>query len=73
MDDGSVPQARVADGRAEAALLAAQFPTCTGAVDHCMFDAPQAERQNELPVGQRGRAPLMGAGQPGRCRNSVIT
>ncbi|KOG54428.1 hypothetical protein ADK76_23475 [Streptomyces griseoflavus] len=38
-----------------------------------MFDAPQAECQNELPADQRGRALLIGACQPDRCRNSVIT
>lgn len=38
-----------------------------------MFDAPQAECQDELPEDQRGLAPLIGACQPARCRNSTIT
>ncbi|MGY4969549.1 hypothetical protein ACWGCC_10005 [Streptomyces nigrescens] len=29
--------------------------------------------QNQLPKQQRGRAPLLGACQPSRCRNSVLT
>jgi hypothetical protein len=37
-----------------------------------MFDAPQAECQYDLPADQRGAAPLIGACQPDRCRNSVI-
>ncbi|NGO12121.1 hypothetical protein G5C60_32085 [Streptomyces sp. HC44] len=74
MDDNLVLRAQIADERAEAALLADQFPNLhLGTINHCMFDAPQAECQNELPADQRGRAPLIGACQPDRCRNSVIT
>lgn len=74
MDDDPVLRAQIADERAEAALLADQFPNLhLGTINHCMFDAPQAECQNELPADQRGRAPLIGACQPDRCRNSVIT
>ncbi|MGW0771820.1 hypothetical protein [Streptomyces sp. NPDC002676] len=74
MEDDPVLRAQIADERAEAALLADQFPNLhLGAINHCMFDAPQAECQNELPADQRGRASLIGACQPDRCRNSVIT
>jgi hypothetical protein len=74
MDDDPVLRAQIADERAEAALLSDQFPNLhLGTINHCMFDAPQAECQNDLPADQRGRAPLIGACQPDHCRNSVIT
>ncbi|WP_307135645.1 hypothetical protein [Streptomyces aurantiacus] len=74
MDGDPLLRAQIADERAEAALLSDQFPNLhLGTINHCMFDAPQAECQNELPADQRGRAPLIGACQPDRCRNSVIT
>ncbi|MET8249653.1 hypothetical protein ABZV31_38020 [Streptomyces sp. NPDC005202] len=67
-------RAQIADERVEEALLADEFPNLhLGTVNHCMFDAPQAECQDELPEDQRGLAPLLGACQPARCRNSTIT
>ncbi|GHE12972.1 hypothetical protein [Streptomyces alanosinicus] len=67
-------RAQIADARVEEALLADEFPNLhLGTINHCMFDAPQAECQDELPEDQRGRAPLLGACQPARCRNSTIT
>ncbi|MFE9724348.1 hypothetical protein ACFYQ5_12355 [Streptomyces sp. NPDC005794] len=67
-------RAQIADERVEEALLADEFPNLhLGTINHCMFDAPQAECQNELPEDQRGLAPLLGACQPARCRNSTIT
>ncbi|MCY0943579.1 hypothetical protein [Streptomyces antarcticus] len=67
-------RAQIADERAEAALLAAEFPDLhLGTVNHCMFDLPQAECQNQLPEDQRGQGPLIGACEPARCRNSVVT
>jgi hypothetical protein len=38
-----------------------------------MFNAEQAECQSALPPDQRGQTPLIGACQPARCRNSVVT
>ncbi|MFJ2249191.1 hypothetical protein [Streptomyces sp. NPDC087862] len=38
-----------------------------------MWDAEQAECQNQLPLDQRGKAPLIGACKPTRCRNSTVT
>lgn len=74
MDGDPALRAQTADERVEAALLADEFPNLhLGTVNHCMFDAPQAECQSELPADQRGQAPLIGACQPDRCRNSVIT
>jgi hypothetical protein len=62
MDDDPVLRAQIADERAEAALLATHFPHLhLGTINHCMFDAPQAECQDELPEDQRGLAPLIGA------------
>ncbi|MET8977399.1 hypothetical protein ABZX85_17435 [Streptomyces sp. NPDC004539] len=67
-------RAHIADERVEAALLSAEFPNLfLGTLNHCMFDAPQAECQDQLPDDQRGVAPLLGACQPARCRNSTIT
>ncbi|WP_157846935.1 hypothetical protein [Streptomyces achromogenes] len=67
-------RAQIADARVEEALLADEFPNLhLGTINHCMFDAPQAECQDELPEDQRGLAPLLGACQPARCRNSTIT
>ncbi|MCX4807036.1 hypothetical protein OG594_36375 [Streptomyces sp. NBC_01214] len=67
-------RAQIADERVEAALLASEFPELhLGTVNHCMFDAPQAECQDQLPEDQRGQAPLLGACEPSRCRNSVVT
>jgi hypothetical protein len=67
-------RAQIADERVEASLLASEFPDLhLGTINHCLFDAPQAECQNHLPEELRGQAPLIGACQPDRCRNSAIT
>ncbi|MDN3265799.1 hypothetical protein QWJ26_39615 [Streptomyces sp. CSDS2] len=76
LDNNPRPQlrAQVADERVEQTLLAAEFPNLhLGTINHCLFDAPQAECQDELPEDQRGLAPLLGACQPAHCRNSTIT
>ncbi|MFE0515503.1 hypothetical protein [Streptomyces sp. NPDC058964] len=74
MDEDPALRTQIADEQAEAALLATQFTNLhLGTINHCMFDASQAECHNELPADQRGTAPLIGACQPDRCRNSVIT
>ncbi|MFF7975875.1 hypothetical protein [Streptomyces sp. NPDC007905] len=74
IDNDPQLRAQIADERVEEALLADEFPNLhLGTVNHCMFDAPQAECQDELPEEQRGLAPLIGACQPARCRNSTIT
>ncbi|QUW85601.1 hypothetical protein SMIR_41885 (plasmid) [Streptomyces mirabilis] len=74
IDNDPQLRAQIADERVEEALLADEFPNLhLGTLNHCMFDAPQAECQGELPEGQRGLAPLLGACQPARCRNSTIT
>ncbi|UQA91226.1 hypothetical protein [Streptomyces halobius] len=67
-------RAQVADERAQVALLHAEFPDLhLGTLNHCMWDAGQAECQNGLPADQRGEAPLIGACKPARCRNSTVT
>ncbi|WP_329144855.1 hypothetical protein OIU91_09850 [Streptomyces sp. NBC_01456] len=74
MDSDPSLRAQIADERLQASLLTAEFPDLhLGTLNHCMFDAPQAECQNQLPEAQRGQAPLIGACQPARCRNSVVT
>ncbi|MEU6669224.1 hypothetical protein [Streptomyces sp. NPDC046727] len=58
MNADPVLRAQIADEQAEAALLATQFTNLhLGTIDHCMFDAPEAECQNELPADQRATAP----------------
>ncbi|MEE1823783.1 hypothetical protein PUR61_16520 [Streptomyces sp. BE20] len=67
-------RAQVADERLEITLLRDEFADLhLGTVNHCMWNAPTAECQNQLPEEQRGQAPLLGACQPSRCRNSVLT
>jgi hypothetical protein len=44
-----------------------------GTINHCLWDEEQAECQNSLPEDQRGKTPVLGACQPARCRNSVIS
>ncbi|MEU0720707.1 hypothetical protein ABZ498_26415 [Streptomyces lavendulocolor] len=74
LDNNPQLRAQIADQRVEETLLAAEFPNLhLGTINHCMFDAPQAECQGELQEDQRGLAPLLGACQPARCRNSTIT
>ncbi|MCX5165004.1 hypothetical protein OOK39_37945 [Streptomyces sp. NBC_00264] len=67
-------RAEIADERLEITLLRDEFADFhLGTVNHCMWNAPTAECQNQLPPAQRGQAPLLGACQPSRCRNSVLT
>ncbi|MFD9223327.1 hypothetical protein ACFWDI_25730 [Streptomyces sp. NPDC060064] len=70
----STLRAQVADERLEITLLRDEFANLhLGTVNHCLWNAPTAECQNQLPPAQRGQAPLLGACQPSRCRNSVLT
>ncbi|MGW0980348.1 hypothetical protein ACWD33_05855 [Streptomyces xiamenensis] len=67
-------RAQLADEALMATLLHSQFPELHwGTLNHCLFDAPQAECQEGLPEVQRGQGPLLGACQPAKCRNSTIT
>lgn len=67
-------RAQLADETMMATLLHSQFPELHwGTLNHCLFDAPQAECQEGLPEAQRGQGPLLGACQPARCRNSAVT
>ncbi|MDH6128826.1 hypothetical protein [Kitasatospora sp. GP82] len=67
-------RAQLADERLQATLLQGEFANLhLGTINHCLWNAPTAECQNQLPVEQRGQAPLLGACQPSRCRNSVLT
>ncbi|MEU9464446.1 hypothetical protein [Streptomyces sp. NPDC048312] len=69
IDNDPQLRAQIADERVEEALLADEFPNLhLATVNHCMFDALQAECRGELPENQRGLAPLIGACQPARCR-----
>ncbi|MFI9723788.1 hypothetical protein ACIHFE_29710 [Streptomyces sp. NPDC052396] len=67
-------RAQVADERLQITLLRDEFANLhLGAINHCLWNAPTAECQNQLPPEQRGQEPLLGACQPSRCRNSVLT
>lgn len=66
--------AQLADERLEVSLLRDEFADLhLGTVNHCLWNAPTTECQNQLPPDQRGQTPLLGACQPTRCRNSVLT
>jgi integrase len=74
MDSDPVLRAQLADEQIEVLLLRDQFADLHfGTVNHCLWDAGQAECQNSLPEDQRGQTPVLGACQPARCRNSVIS
>ncbi|MGW4890689.1 hypothetical protein ACWEQL_00240 [Kitasatospora sp. NPDC004240] len=74
IDQSPVLRAQLADERLEITLLRDEFANLhLGTVNHCLWNAPTAECQNQLPAEQRGQAPLLGACQPSRCRNSVLT
>ncbi|MFJ1757686.1 hypothetical protein [Kitasatospora sp. NPDC088134] len=74
MDNDPQLRAQLADERVQTILLHNEFPELhLGTLNHCMWDAKQAECQNALPEDQRGQSPLIGACEPARCRNSVIT
>ncbi|MFH8384718.1 hypothetical protein ACH4E7_27895 [Kitasatospora sp. NPDC018058] len=67
-------RAQIADERLEITLLREEFADLhLGTINHCLWNAPTAECQNQLPPDQRGTTPLLGACQPARCRNSVLT
>lgn len=67
-------RAHHADQRAEVTLLRDEFADLHfGTINHCIFDPHQAACQNALPAEERGQTPLLGACQPARCRNSVVT
>ncbi|QMU76863.1 hypothetical protein GXW83_15110 [Streptacidiphilus sp. PB12-B1b] len=72
--DDPVLRAQIADERLQATLLQGEFANLhLGTVNHCLWNASTAECQNQLPADQRGQSPLLGACQPARCRNSVLT
>lgn len=74
IEQSAVLRAQFADDRLEITLLRDEFANIhLGAVNHCLWNAPTAECQNQLPPDQRGQALLLGACQPPRCRNSVLT
>jgi hypothetical protein len=74
IEQSATLRAQLADERLEITLLRDEFASLhLGTVNHCLWNAPTAECQNQLPPGQRGQAPLLGACQPARCRNSVLT
>ncbi|MFD4611357.1 hypothetical protein ACFWOT_25375 [Streptomyces sp. NPDC058440] len=67
-------RANVADQRLEVTLLRDEFADLhLGTINHCLWNRATAECQNALPEGKRGNQPLLGACQPSRCRNSVLT
>ncbi|MFM9458173.1 hypothetical protein [Streptomyces europaeiscabiei] len=74
MDKDPVLQAQVADERMQISLLRDEFAELHfGTINHCLWQASTAECQNHLPAEQRGQQPLLGACQPSKCRNSVLT
>lgn len=74
IEQSATLRAQLADERLEITLLRDEFASLhLGTVNHCLWNAPTAECQNQLPPDQRGQAPLLGACQPARCRNSVLT
>jgi hypothetical protein len=74
IEQSTVLRAQLADERLEITLLRDEFADLhLGTVNHCLWNAPTAECQNQLPPEQRGQTPLLGACQPARCRNSVLT
>ncbi|MFI6859610.1 hypothetical protein ACIBKZ_06830 [Streptomyces sp. NPDC050421] len=74
IERSTVLRAQLADERLEITLLRDEFADLRlGTVNHCLWNAPTAECQNQLPPDQRGQIPLLGACQPARCRNSVLT
>jgi hypothetical protein len=67
-------RAQVGDHAVLTALLREQFPDLHwGTLNHCLWNPAVAECQTPLPESQRGGKPLLGACQPGKCRNSTIT
>ncbi|WP_051711916.1 hypothetical protein [Streptomyces sp. NRRL S-350] len=71
---GTVLRATAADQRLEVSLLREEFADLhLGTINHCLWNQATAECQNALPADRRGNQPLIGACQPARCRNSVLT
>lgn len=67
-------RAQVGDHAVLTALLREQFPDLHwGTLNHCLWNPAVAECQTPLPESERGGKPLLGACQPGKCRNSTIT
>ncbi|MFC9740527.1 hypothetical protein ACFVKC_21705 [Streptomyces noursei] len=67
-------RANPADDRLEVTLMRDEFADLhLGTINHCLWNQATAECQNALPEQQRGNQPLLGACQPARCRNSVLT
>jgi hypothetical protein len=74
LDQDPTLRAQLADEQVELMLLRDEFPNLHfGTINHCNWVAADAECQNALPEQDRGQAPLLGACQPARCRNSVVT
>ncbi|MFI0107891.1 hypothetical protein ACH4NW_05910 [Streptomyces globisporus] len=74
IDQTPALRGQVADERLQITLLRDEFANLhLGTINHCLWNAPTAECQNQLPPEQRGQEPLLGACQPSRCRNSVLT
>jgi hypothetical protein len=74
LSSAPVLHAQHADQRTEITLLRDEFADLHfGTINHCLWDPAQAECQNALPPAQRGKAPLIGACHPARCRNSAVT
>ncbi|MDV9168640.1 hypothetical protein R6V09_00590 [Streptomyces sp. W16] len=66
-------QALVADARTAADLIRSELPELhLGTLNHCLWQPERAECTKQLPEAERG-APLIGACQPARCRNSAVT
>ncbi|MEU8471624.1 hypothetical protein AB0F30_27580 [Streptomyces sp. NPDC029006] len=66
-------QALAADPRTAADLIRAELPELHfGTLNHCLWQPEWAECTNHLPDNDDG-APLIGACQPARCRNSAAT
>lgn len=67
-------QALFADERTVVSLLRQEFTDLRlGTLNHCLWQPETAACQDVLPPEQRGQEPLLGACQPARCRNSVVT
>ncbi|MGW0770071.1 hypothetical protein [Streptomyces sp. NPDC002676] len=72
---GTPPSLRAlaADPRAAAGLIRAELPELhVGTLNHCLWQPEWAECTKHLPDGEDS-APLIGACQPARCRNSAVS
>ncbi|MFV2116978.1 hypothetical protein ACE14D_00350 [Streptomyces sp. Act-28] len=60
IEQSATLRAQIADERLEITLLRDEFADLhLGTVNHCLWNAPMAECQNQLPPDQRGQAPLL--------------